>query len=675
MALISIPNNTTNLQYYILPATQTLAATVGTPVTAQISVLVESGANTAFESMYFEDNTGGRLDSTLIGTFNSESYSVNTYQIIIPAGITVQSIQALSSACDLLSCSNTAYVNIVESSTGVLQVQPSSFIMSTSNTSQTIVLNNTGNGPLTTLQIPSESGFAITNNTCNSGSLAAGTSCRYTLTYTPGAASGQIAEVIPYNNGITSTSTPVTISYTGTNQSTYAIISASPASVYLNAENESQTITFTNTGTAPESGSIQTPILQDPLTISTNCNSSSLAIGESCIYTLSYSSSVASAGSTTVKFTYNNGTTSQTINIGVNWAANTLPPTLTANVIASPTSEYLNESNLRQIITLTNTGAGDATSFTLPSLSGTPLSKSTTCSSSIPASESCTYTVSYRYSSSASNESLVFSYNNGITSKSTNVDVNWAVIPIPAGSLTIFYAGNNSWGYPGNLLNQAESMGAMGITTGIEGADFICQTEAESSGWHPNIPSGYSHHYKAMITDGINRIACTSPNCEIDEEAENVDWVLFPNKSYISESSHPIGITTNSAIFTFPTLVPFSDGTTYGHYPKLIQYESYFLYKHNSWTGMNKDYTTNTDKTCKQWTAPIAGDDNPYILGEAGIGSYAAILQVNYITRKPLDNTQLGDTWQLCLIGLASPIRTGGNETIITHGLICVEQD
>ena len=62
--------------------------------------------------------------------------------------------------------------------------------------------------------------------------------------------------------------------------------------------------------------------------------------------------------------------------------------------------------------------------------------------------------------------------------------------------------------------------GYNGNLGGVSGADAKCMADA-------NKPSD-GKTYKAMLTDGSTRIACTSANCTTSGNAEHLGWVLHP---------------------------------------------------------------------------------------------------------------------------------------------------
>ncbi len=119
--------------------------------------------------------------------------------------------------------------------------------------------------------------------------------------------------------------------------------------------------------------------------------------------------------------------------------------------------------------------------------------------------------------------------------------------------------------------------GAMG---GMAGADALCEADAGK----PNMST-----YKALLVDGVSRIACTTANCS--GGAEGTDWVLLPSTLYQRADGTAIDTTNASGIFTFPLSNPLTTQTT----------------TLNLWTGMNNDWTV-FSSNCLGWTTSAAGE-------------------------------------------------------------------
>lgn len=432
LGLVDIPN--TSNEYYILPSDQVVIGSATQATTAYVSVWIKQGGN-GLNSLKLVDETGYELSYIPVGVSNYTVNSVNSYKITIPAGKTLQHVQALSNTCTILnigtnnnsSCSNDADINLVQSGVGILAIQPNYFQMTESHESQVVTLQNVGVANITGLQLPTlATPFSLEpgSNTCNS-SLASGASCKLTLIYTPSTISGQDSFVVNYNNGASVVNTTATIQYVGTAPANYAILTTSPASFSLSESHSVQRITLTNTGTA-EVTSLTLPTLTAPLVESTTNCTNTLAVNASCAYDvyINYAQSVT-AGAESITFTYHNGLQNQTSNVAADWSV--LPATY-ATLTASPTSFSLSESHPTQRIMLTNSGTAAATNLILPSLVVPLVESTTSCSSTLAINDSCSYDVYIDYSQpvTAGEESVTFVYNNGQQIQMSNVVVDWS---------------------------------------------------------------------------------------------------------------------------------------------------------------------------------------------------------------------------------------------------------
>ena len=105
---------------------------------------------------------------------------------------------------------------------------------------------------------------------------------------------------------------------------------------------------------------------------------------------------------------------------------------------------------------------------------------------------------------------------------------------------------------------------AGGMGTAIASADALCQADAGK-------PAG-SATYKAMLVDGVNRIACATMMCA-GGLAEHVDWVFKPNADYYQSDGTTLVFTANAnGVFDFSSAGANRFGSGAGPY----------------WTGLNE---------------------------------------------------------------------------------------
>lgn len=136
---------------------------------------------------------------------------------------------------------------------------------------------------------------------------------------------------------------------------------------------------------------------------------------------------------------------------------------------------------------------------------------------------------------------------------------------------------------------------------GISGADAGCNVS--------RYQSIYGGQYKAFLTDGESRIACTSPNCEKGGISEHVDWVLQPSTIYVfhmTKFTSVSRITNKNGLFLNQSgQVANNLGTSDFPSPNKDSWNIKF------WTGFGGDYLSN-GQDCKKWFSAESlaqGDD------------------------------------------------------------------
>ncbi len=118
---------------------------------------------------------------------------------------------------------------------------------------------------------------------------------------------------------------------------------------------------------------------------------------------------------------------------------------------------------------------------------------------------------------------------------------------------------------------------------GITGADAKCNSDAGK-------PTG-TGTYKAFITDGTVRRACSTTNCT-GGVSENLDWVLKPATAYYKADGTTLVFTTNaSGTFSTPSDIKATVGEVTSEF----------------WSGIYSNtasggWTTLTPNTCTSWT-------------------------------------------------------------------------
>jgi hypothetical protein len=222
---------------------------------------------------------------------------------------------------------------------------------------QTISLNNVGTAALTGVTIATDSNnFTISNNTCGT-SVAAGATCTFAVAFTPLAQSlGLIQGLVNITDNAGDSPQPVTLSGTAING---PFASISPLNLFFapeaaGATSPPQTVTITNTGTAPL---VFTSVanLNGDFKLTNGCTAS-IPVNGMCTIMVTWT---APAAGTTLPETdsitlQNNGQNGGTQSVGlVGGATSTItvtPATLTFG------NQPVNTTSAAQTVTISNTG-------------------------------------------------------------------------------------------------------------------------------------------------------------------------------------------------------------------------------------------------------------------------------------------------------------------------------
>jgi len=254
--------------------------------------------------------------------------------------------------------------------------------INTVSAAQTLTLSNDGNTPLGISNASLTGPFTQSGGTCAS-SLAAGASCTITVAFAPavmGPATGMLT--LPLSTG------NLSVNLTGDGLQTsgsVAVGSLDFGSVKVGTTSAGQGVTLQNTGNTPLS--VNSVAGTGDFAISHNCPAS-LAAGASCAVNATFNPTVMGNESGKIDVATNGGTFTVDLS-GVG---------LLAKPVMSPASlafadQVVGTTSSAQTVTLTNNG-NTATNLIAPAVSG-PFGVSTTCSSTLAANASCTYSVTF----------------------------------------------------------------------------------------------------------------------------------------------------------------------------------------------------------------------------------------------------------------------------------------
>ena len=263
---------------------------------------------------------------------------------------------------------------------------------------QTAILTNIGTTTLTVTSIivtGMNSGDFLQTNNCGT-SLAPGTTCTISVTFSPQAAGARSATLSVADNA---TGSPQTVALTGTGTApavTFSPTSLSFGNQAVGTSSTAQLVTLTNSGTATltitsiaVTGTNSTDFSQ-----TNNCGTS-LAAGVGCTVSVTFSPQASGARSATLSVTDNATGSPQTV---------ALTGTGTAPAVTfSPTSlsfgnQAVGTSSTAQLVTLTNSGTATLTitSIAVTGTNSTDFSQTNNCGTSLAAGASCTLNITFK---------------------------------------------------------------------------------------------------------------------------------------------------------------------------------------------------------------------------------------------------------------------------------------
>jgi hypothetical protein len=261
-------------------------------------------------------------------------------------------------------------------------------VVKTTSAAQSVVLQNTGNGPLAINSVAAPAPFGETNNCAT---VLPGAACTVSVSFTPQSATSFTgALVIATNAGAAS------VPLAGSGVATASVVTVSPAALlfpqqFIGSKSAAQTITITNTGkTAVTSKGVS---VTGNFSETTTCTSS-LAAGKNCSISVYFSPTALGTLSGKVSVALSTGTA--TVFLSGTGTDGSLPNALTVTPTALTFSNYVVGDNPSQTVTVTNAtqaavGIGSIT------VSGDPsLTQKNKCSSILAAGASCTISVTFR---------------------------------------------------------------------------------------------------------------------------------------------------------------------------------------------------------------------------------------------------------------------------------------
>ncbi len=369
---------------------------------------------------------------------------------------------------------------------------------------QTVLLTNTGTGPLTITNIAltgTNKAAFLTSNTCPA-SLAAGTNCTIRLRFWP-LATGSASAALTITDNASASPQSVALTGTGTN----AVASVSTTSLAfgpqaLNTATAAQTVTLTNTGTGPLTITSIAPTGPNSASfvVSSNTCPASLAAGANCAISVSFEPQATGPASAALTIADNAATSPQGVSLS-GTGGNAVPSLSVTNLAfgdaAVSTPQTVANETAAQTVTLTNTGAGPLTisSIALTGTNKAAFVTSNNCPASLAANGgNCAIRIRFWPQATGSASAALTITDNALTSTQsvvlsgtgTNVVASLSAISLAFGDETVSApqtVANVSAAQTGTLTNTGT--GPMTITnialTGTNNASFLTSNTCPAS--------------------------------------------------------------------------------------------------------------------------------------------------------------------------------------------------
>jgi hypothetical protein len=261
-------------------------------------------------------------------------------------------------------------------------------IINSSSAAQSVVVMNTGTGPMQVTGATVAAPFSQTNNCI--ANISPGAGCTVQVTFTPTSA-GPAAGALT----ISTDAGTQTAGITGTGATVASTVTVSPAAVLfppelLKTTSAPQTVTVANTGTTAVS--IAGISVAGDFSKSTTCKAS-LASGKSCSITITFTP--LASGTRTGTLTVNLPQGAQTVSLTGTGSTGSLPGALGLNPTAVSFPNYTIGDNPSQTVTVTNTSGAAAGIAKIAIVGATNLTERNKCPGVLAPGATCSITVTF----------------------------------------------------------------------------------------------------------------------------------------------------------------------------------------------------------------------------------------------------------------------------------------
>ena len=282
-------------------------------------------------------------------------------------------------------------------------------------------LTNTGGSAVTISSLASSNAaeFPISGSTC-AGSVSAGASCSFNVTFTPTAAGARSTSIAVTSSGVGSPQS-VAVSGTGTAVATPGVLSVPAAYAFgsqtIGVASAPQAFTLTNTGgtTVTISSVASSNTAEFPIS-SSSCNGS-IAPGASCSFSVTFAPTAAGARASSVGIVSTGTGSPQTISLTGAGSSVATPGALVVPAAYAFADQVVGAAGAAKTLTLSNSGG---TSVTISSVvSSNPAEfaiGASTCTGSVAPGGTCSFAVTFAPSATGARSGSITISSDGVGS-------------------------------------------------------------------------------------------------------------------------------------------------------------------------------------------------------------------------------------------------------------------
>lgn len=374
-----------------------------------------------FNTINLTDQAGNLLDFRVLSANSGTGYSdlahnaIVTFRLTVPQGTTSLSFYAQTMKDSTFVNQGTIpnLISLTTKAQGIVEVSPTYFKLSAVDNyvTQTITYTNTGNAEVTDLNVQTpQSPITISENNCTAN-LAVGSSCTLKLVSSAESGVSGTGSLKATYNGETAIFSQY--EYKGLNPESGISLSAAN-NFDFNANtvvsSESTQVTLTNTGNVNESNfefafnpsyfTLSAGNGLNSCTINGSTITTTLAAGQRCTFTLTYTKSTVASGSYDIVVNYKYKGYDILRDAVANKSANYATTQATASLNVSPNPKDFgtiianNSDDKVETFTLTNNGVDSAESVFVQTTQLFAV-QNNTCSSTLASGESCTFQVKF----------------------------------------------------------------------------------------------------------------------------------------------------------------------------------------------------------------------------------------------------------------------------------------